>query len=72
MQLARLLNAAPGPNSLRGITIPGVSGLRTAELPYGLSGVEVDQPEDLSPVSAKTAKTAKLRLIPIAPNLADG
>jgi len=68
-QLARLLNAAPA-ELLPAIAIQAFSGLRTAELLRLVWG-EVDQTRGFITVSAKKAKTAKRRLIPIAPNLAE-
>jgi Phage integrase family len=68
-QLAQLLNAAPA-ELLPGVTIQALAGLRTAEL-LRLEWREVDQTRGFITVSAKKAKTAKRRLIPLASNLAE-
>jgi integrase len=68
-QLARLLNTAPaGP--LPALAIQAFAGLRTSEL-LRLDWGELDQNRGFITVSAKKAKTAKRRSIPIAPNLAE-
>ena len=68
-QLARLLNTAPA-ELLPALAIQAFAGLRTSEL-LRLDWGELDQTRGFITVSAKKAKTAKRRLIPIAPNLAE-
>lgn len=68
-QLAQLLNAAPA-ELLPALAIQAFAGLRTAEL-LRLEWREVDQTRGFITVSAKKAKTAKRRLIPLASNLAE-
>jgi integrase len=68
-QLARLLNTAPA-ELLPALAIQAFAGLRTSEL-LRLDWGEVHQGRGFITVSAKKAKTAKRRLIPIAPNLAE-
>ncbi len=68
-QLARLLNTAPA-ELLPALAIQAFAGLRTAEV-LRLDWGEVHQGRGFITVSAKKAKTAKRRLIPIAPNLAE-
>jgi integrase len=68
-QLAQLLNAAPA-ELLPAPAIQAFAGLRTAEL-LRLEWREVDQTRGFITVSAKKAKTAKRRLIPLASNLAE-
>jgi integrase len=67
-QLSRLLLAAPF-NLLPLLTIQAFAGLRTEET-MRLDWSEVDQVRGHIMVSAKKAKTARRRLIPIASNLA--
>jgi integrase len=68
-QLARLLNVAPA-ELLPALAIQAFAGLRTSEV-LRLAWGELDQTRGFITVSAKKAKTAKRRLIPVAPNLAD-
>ena len=67
-QLARLLNTAPA-ELMPALAIQAFAGLRTSEL-LRLDWGELDQNRGFITVSAKKAKTAKRRLIPIAPNFA--
>lgn len=68
-ELTEVLNAAPQ-NILPALAIQAFAGLRTAEL-LRLDWAEVDQARGYITVSARKAKTAQRRLVPIAPNLAD-
>jgi integrase len=68
-QLSRLLNKAPA-ELLPALATQAFAGLRTSEV-LRLDWGELDQNRGFITVSAKKAKTAKRRLIPIAPNLAE-
>ena len=68
-QLTRLLNTAAA-ELLPALATQAFAGLRTSEV-LRLDWGELDQNRGFITVSAKKAKTAKRRLIPIAPNLAE-
>jgi integrase len=68
-QIQTLLEAAPA-DLLPILALGAFAGLRTAEL-LRLEWEAIDLPRGLINVAASKAKTAKRRLIPIAPNLAE-